>query len=139
VSKLSSPVDRVARLLRRPAAAPIAVLAAGVVGAAYLYVTDPHQGGQFLPRCPFNLVTGLLCPACGSTRMVYDLMHGHFAQAWLDNRVLLLVAPLALAMLGRWAVEGLRGRRWRPTLSTRAQAVVLLTAVSWTVVRNIPW
>ncbi len=130
-------MDRVARLLRRPAAAPLAVLAAGAVGAAYLYVTDPHQAGQFLPRCPFNWVTGLLCPACGASRMVYDLMHGHLAQAWLDNRVLLLVAPLALVMLGRWAVEGLRGRRWRPKLSRRAQAAVLLTAVAWTVVRNL--
>ncbi|WP_448321349.1 DUF2752 domain-containing protein [Streptomyces sp. CO7] len=137
MSRLSSPADRVARLFRRPAAAPLAVFAAGAVGAAYLYVTDPHQAGQFLPRCPVNWATGLLCPACGASRMVYDLMHGHFAQAWLDNRVLLLAAPLALVMLGRWAVEGLRGRRWRPNLSTRTQAAILLTAVAWTVVRNL--
>ncbi|MEU1533302.1 DUF2752 domain-containing protein [Streptomyces fagopyri] len=123
--------------LRHPAAAPLAVLAAGAAGAGYLYVTDPHQPGHVLPRCPFRLVTGLLCPACGGTRMVYDLMHGHFAGAWMDNRALLLASPFALALLARWASEGLRGRRWRPELRPRTQALILLVAVGWTVARNL--
>jgi hypothetical protein len=123
--------------LRHPAAAPLAVLAAGVAGAAYLYRTDPHESGHLLPGCPFRFLTGLLCPACGGTRMTYDLMHGQFTAAWLDNRALLLAAPFALALLARWMVEGLRGRRWRPELSPRAQASVLGLAVVWTVVRNI--
>lgn len=128
---------RLRRLLRHPAAAPLAVLCAGAAGAGYLYVTDPHEPGHLLPRCPFRYVTGLLCPACGGTRMVYDLMHGHFTQAWLDNRMLLLASPFALALLGKWMVEGLRGRRWHPRLTRRTQALVLLVAVAWTVVRNV--
>lgn len=128
---------RLRRLLRHPAAAPLAVLCAGAAGAGYLHVTDPHEPGHLLPRCPFRYVTGLLCPACGGTRMVYDLMHGHFAQAWLDNRMLLLASPFALALLGKWTVEGLRGRRWHPRLTRRTQALVLLVAVAWTVVRNV--
>jgi hypothetical protein len=113
------------------------VLAAGAAGAAYLYRTDPHEPGHVLPQCPFRLLTGLLCPACGGTRMVYDLMHGRFAEAWLDNRALLLASPYALFLLGRWAWEGLHGRRWRPTLSPRAQVAVLVVAVTWTVARNL--
>ncbi|MFS8200863.1 DUF2752 domain-containing protein [Streptomyces sp. CWNU-52B] len=124
-------------ILRHPAAAPLAVLVAGVVGSGYLYVTDPHEPGHLLPQCPFRFVTGWLCPACGGTRMAYDLMHGHFSAAWYDNRLLLLASPFALALLTRWMVEGLRGRRWRPELSTRAQVVVLLVAVAWTVLRNV--
>ncbi|MDX3568789.1 MULTISPECIES: DUF2752 domain-containing protein [Streptomyces] len=123
-------------LLRHPAAAPLAVFAAGLAGSAYLYGTDPHESGHLLPQCPFRFVTGLLCPACGGTRMTYDLMHGHLGAAWLDNRALLLAAPFALALLGRWMWEGLHGRRWRPTLSKRSQAVILGLAVTWTVVRN---
>ncbi|MGW0133245.1 DUF2752 domain-containing protein [Streptomyces sp. NPDC003299] len=123
--------------LRHPVVAPLAVFAAGAAGAAYLYGTDPHEPGHLLPRCPFRLLTGLLCPACGGTRMVYDLMHGHLTAAWLDNRALLLASPLALGLLLRWAVEGVRGRRWRPALSARAQALVLLLAVAWTVTRNL--
>ncbi|CAM5541382.1 hypothetical protein SFUMM280S_02619 [Streptomyces fumanus] len=78
-----------------------------------------------------------LCPACGGTRMVYDLMHGHLAQAWADNRLLLLAAPFALALLARWSWEGLRGRRWSPRLGRRTQAAILVTAVVWTVARNL--
>jgi len=123
--------------LRRPEAAPLAVCAAGLAGAGYLYVTDPHEPGHVLPGCPFRFVTGLLCPACGGTRMVYDLMHGRFGQAWLDNRMLLLAAPFALALLARWGLEGLRGRRWRPRLRPRTQVLILLLAVAWTVARNV--
>jgi hypothetical protein len=124
-------------VLRHPAAAPLAVLAAGVAGACYLYGTNPHESGHVLPGCPFRFVTGLLCPACGGTRMAYDLMHGHFAAAWHDNRMLLLASPFALALLARWGLEGLRGRRWRPELSRRSQALVLVVAVAWTVARNL--
>lgn len=123
-------------VLRHPATAPLAVLVAGVAGAGYLYGTDPHEPGHLLPQCPFRYLTGLLCPACGGTRMVYDLMHGQFTAAWHDNRVLLLASPFALVLLGRWFAEGVRGRRWRPTLSPRAQVLVLMVAVAWTVVRN---
>ncbi|MGW2043970.1 DUF2752 domain-containing protein [Streptomyces sp. NPDC001858] len=127
---------RCSAALRHPAAGPLAGLAAGAVGAAYLYVTDPHESGHWLPQCPFRLVTGLLCPACGGTRMAYDLMHGHFTEAWLDNRVLLLTAPYPLALLARWMWEGLHGRRWRPRLGPKALTVVLGIAVTWTVARN---
>jgi hypothetical protein len=68
---------------------------------------------------------------------VYDLMHGQFTAAWHDNRVLLLAAPFALVLLGRWFVEGLRGRHWRPALKPRTQALILGVAVAWTVVRNL--
>lgn len=124
-------------LPHRPAVAPLAVLAAGAAGAALLYGTDPHGPHHVLPRCPFHMVTGLLCPACGGTRMVWDLMHGHLGQAWLDNRVLLLASPWALALLGRWIVEGLRGRRWSPRIGARGQWVILGVAVAWAVARNV--
>ncbi|MFD5575168.1 DUF2752 domain-containing protein [Streptomyces cadmiisoli] len=132
----TGPVRPGRRLLRHPASAPVAVVVAGAVGAVHLWGTDPHEPGGLLPQCPFRLVTGLLCPACGGTRMTYDLMHGDLAHAWLDNRALLLAAPLALALWGRWTVEGLRGRSWSPRIARRGQALILLTAVVWTAVRN---
>jgi len=121
----------------RPALAPAAVLLSGLVVSAYLYRTDPHEPGHLLPACPLRAVTGWLCPACGATRMTYDLMHGDVAHAWRDNALLLLVAPLGLWWLARWAVEGLRGRRYAPTLPTWFAPVVLTTALAWTVARNV--
>ncbi|MER7398989.1 DUF2752 domain-containing protein [Streptomyces sp. NPDC000151] len=105
---------------------------------AYLWHTDPHQPGQPLPRCPFNAMTGLLCPACGGTRMVYDLLHGDLPAALHDNAALLLLgAPLAAYVGGRLLYEGLRGRRYRFRPTPRALAAALTTAIVWGVVRNV--
>lgn len=138
-SRSAGVFSRAVRTLRtHPAAPPLGALAAGLAGAAYLWGTNPHQAGQWLPRCPFNVVTGLLCPACGGTRMTYDLMHGDVVAAFHDNALLLtLGVPAAAYFGGRWLVEGLRGRRYRPKLGKAGTAVVLGTAVAWAVVRNL--
>jgi hypothetical protein len=120
-----------------PAVAPLAALAAGAAASAYLYRTDPHQSGHLLPRCPFNWLTGLLCPACGSTRLVYDLLHGDVARAFHDNGLVLLLSPVLALAAGRWLAEGLRGRRWRPVVPPVAGWTLLAVAVTWTVVRNV--
>jgi len=120
-----------------PSVAPLATLAAGIAASAYLYRTDPHQGGHWLPRCPFNWATGLLCPACGGTRLVYDLLHGDPVRAFHENALMLLLSPLALWMGGRWLVAGLRGRRLRLTLNPRVQYALLVVGVGWAVARNL--
>ncbi|MFI8995834.1 DUF2752 domain-containing protein [Streptomyces sp. NPDC053542] len=115
-----------------------AVTGLTAAACAYLWRTDPHQPGQLLPRCPFNAMTGLLCPVCGGTRMVYDLLHGDLPAAFHDNVALLLLGvPLAAYVGGRLLYEGLRGRRYRPRPTPRALAAVLTTAVVWGVVRNV--
>nr|WP_155073637.1 DUF2752 domain-containing protein [Streptomyces taklimakanensis] len=112
-------------------------LAAAAAAAAYLWGTNPHQPGQWLPRCPFNLVTGLLCPACGGTRMAYDLLHGDLTAAFHDNALFLVLGlPVAAYFGGRWLVEGLRGRRYRPSPGKWGTTAILGTAVVWAVVRN---
>jgi len=124
-------------LALRTRSAPLAVLAGGAAGAAYLWGTDPHEQGHLLPFCPFRRLTGWQCPACGATRMTYDLLHGDVARAWHDNALLLLVAPLALWWLAQWVVAGLKGERWSLQTPTWFTPVVLTTAVAWAVVRNV--
>ncbi|MFI1967198.1 DUF2752 domain-containing protein [Streptomyces pathocidini] len=126
------------RRAAHPALPPLALLAAGGAGATYLWDRDPHESGHFLPRCPFNWATGLLCPACGATRMAYDLLHGDLGAAFQDNAVLLgLGVPAAAYFFGRFLWAGLRGRRYRVALGPRATAAVLGTALVWAVVRNL--
>ncbi|WP_326597372.1 DUF2752 domain-containing protein [Streptomyces sp. NBC_01803] len=128
---------RVNRWPSHPAAPPLAALTSGLVAAGYLWRVNPHEGGRLLPRCPVNWATGLLCPACGGTRMAYDLLHGDLAAALHDNAALLLLGlPLGAWFGGRWLYEGLRGRRYRPRLGRRGIAAVLGTALLWVVLRN---
>ena len=122
--------------VRHPSFAPTALVALGALGVAYLWRTDPHEPGHLLPVCPFRRLTGWQCPACGGTRMAYDLLHGDLVRAWHDNALLLLVLPLTLWWLVRWAVAGWRGRTYRLVLPRFATPVVVGSALEWAVLRN---
>jgi hypothetical protein len=126
----------VPELVRSPRTAPTALVAAAGLGAAYLWGTDPHEPGHVLPVCPFRALTGLQCPACGGTRMTYDLMHGDLAAAWQDNALLLILAPFLLWLLASWAVAGWRGQTYRVTLPRYGGGVLLAVALTWAVLRN---
>ena len=77
--------------------APLMALAAGGAGAAVLMFVDPNKPGNLLPKCPFNWLTGLNCPACGVTRMVHALLHGDVVAAFHFNAVMLVLGvPLAV-------------------------------------------
>ncbi|WP_078888607.1 DUF2752 domain-containing protein [Streptomyces sclerotialus] len=132
-----APEDR-KRVRRVTLLGAVAVTGLTAAACAYLWHTDPHQPGQLLPRCPFNAMTGLLCPGCGGTRMAYDLLHGDLSAAFHDNAALLVLGvPLAAYVGGRLLYEGLRGRRYRPRPTPRTLAAVLATALVWGVVRNV--
>jgi hypothetical protein len=124
-------------LVRSPRFAPTTLLAGAALGAAYLWGTNPHEPGHLLPVCPFHALTGLQCPACGGTRMVYDAMHGDLSAAWRDNALLLVLAPVLLWLLGRWVVAGWRGETYRVALPRYGVPVVLAVALTWGVLRNL--
>lgn len=105
-------------------------LLAGAVG--YVGLVDPHQPGSVFPTCPFRLLTGWNCPACGGLRMMHDVLHGNLAAAITDNVFLLVGIP----MLAGWIL--LRRRSGKSVVSMPAAATVLVVTLAWTVVRNVP-
>ncbi|MGH3638455.1 MAG: DUF2752 domain-containing protein [Mycobacterium sp.] len=103
------------------------------VGAlAYIGLRDPHAPGFGFPTCPFHLLTGWNCPGCGGLRMTHDLLHGDFGAAAVDNVFLLFGLP----MLALWLI--LRWRSGGPLMPKSAVATVIVAAVTWTVIRNLP-
>ena len=103
------------------------------VGAlAYVGLADPHRPGSLFPPCPFKLLTGLNCPACGGLRMTHDLLHGDLAAAVVDNVFLLIGLP-ALALWVLWRIK--QGQR---AFTLPAIVVATVAAIAWTVVRNVP-
>lgn len=103
------------------------------IGAlAYVGVADPHRPGTLFPPCPFRLLTGWNCPACGGLRMTHDLLHGDLGAAVVDNVFLLAGLPL-LAIWLIWRIRR-RERAFPPS----AIVVIAVTAIAWTVVRNLP-
>lgn len=112
-----------------------AAVGAGVLGLGalgYVALVDPHRAGSPFPPCPFKLVTGLNCPACGGLRMTHDLLHGDLHTAAVDNVFLLIGLPL----LGIWWLW--RRRQGRPAFPPIVIVVIAMMALVWTVVRNLP-
>ncbi len=104
-----------------------------VAGAlTYIGLVDPHRPGSLFPVCPFKLVTGWDCPGCGGLRMTHDVLHGDFAAAVMDNVFLLVGIPL----LAAWVLW--RRKQHRKVVTWWAGAAVIVAAVAWTVVRNLP-
>jgi hypothetical protein len=64
--------------------------------------------------------------------MTHDLLHGDFGAAVVDNVFMLVGLP----MLALWLILRWRGEQKLMPKST--VAVVIVAAVVWTVVRNLP-
>jgi hypothetical protein len=101
-------------------------------GLAYVGLADPHNPDFVFPGCPFKLLTGWNCPACGGLRMTHDLLHGDLAAAVVDNIFLLVGLPALVA----WVL--VRRRAGRPAFTMPAITVIVVLAVTWTVARNLP-
>ena len=56
----------------------------------YVGLVDPHKPDSVFPVCPFRLLTGWNCPACGGLRMVHDVLDGDLTAAITDNAFLLV-------------------------------------------------
>jgi hypothetical protein len=110
-------------------------LGAGAVlvgSLAWVGIGNPHSPHFGFPPCPFKALTGWNCPACGGLRMTHDLLHGDFAAAYIDNVFLLVGLPaLAIWLLVRW-------RRGLSLMPKPAVVVLVIAAITWTVVRNLP-
>ena len=104
-----------------------------LVGAlGYVGLVDPHKPDSVFPICPFRLLTGWNCPACGGLRMVHDVLHGDLAAAISDNAFLLVGIPV----LAGWIL--LRRRSGKSLFSAPAVATLMIATLAWTVVRNLP-
>jgi Protein of unknown function (DUF2752) len=115
---------------RTSIAAGTGVLLAGALG--YVGLVDPHKVNSAYPLCPFKLLTGWNCPLCGGLRMTHDLLHGDLMATINDNIFLLVAIPL----LAGWVL--VRRRNGQSVLPIPAVVTVVLAAIAWTVLRNLP-
>ena len=110
-----------------------------LAGAAYLFVFEPGKSG-FFPACPFRLLTGFSCPGCGTTRALHEILHGHFAAAFMLNPLLLLAIPFLLFALLRYSVIVMRGGVPRPNaLPAPVIYALFVFIVSFWILRNTPF
>lgn len=111
------------------------VVAALVVATAAVDAMDPAH--RHVPLCPLHAATGWWCPLCGGLRATQALAHGNVATALHDNAVFVASVPV----LAWFALDGLvRLRSARPPRAwgRTARVMVVVVAVGFTVLRNLP-
>ena len=117
---------------------PGIILAATFLGVSILVYFFNPATHAFYPECQFHRLTGLNCPGCGMTRAVYALLHDRLAAAWRDN-ALLLGGSFFLALRAGWfGWNKLRGRRNGEFFPAKHLWVLLVVALVFTVLRNLP-
>ncbi len=108
---------------------------------AYVLAVDPAGGGY--PRCLFYEATGYYCAGCGATRALHALLHGKLTEALHDNALFVVLLPVALALVLKWAGPAWWENRWPSgqlaprALVLRALALLAVAAVFMTA-RNLP-
>lgn len=129
-------VDRAAE---RSQALGRAALASAGIGAALL---AGRAVGLHLPACPMRSLTGVPCPACGTTRLADALAHGRVADAIAADPI--GVALLAVIAVGAVAMVAslLRDRPLPRSIGTWGAIAVLvaLAGARWvtTIVGGVP-
>lgn len=120
--------------------APVTTAAVLAAATGALLLRDPHRHGSW-GLCPFKLVTGWDCPACGGLRAVNDLGHGEVLAAWHSNAVFVSAVPL-LALGWAWwlrrAWTGAPRRRLPVAVEHALIGVVAAVVVAFTIWRNTP-
>lgn len=117
-----------------PYALPVILVLLGII---YFFVNPSLKGHPI--QCPWRLLTGTLCPACGSQRALNALVHGHVGQALSYNYFFILSIPYALvAVLVSWynyghRLDGLKRLAFHP-ITLKAYVVLFFV---WWIVRNI--
>lgn len=89
-------------------------------------------------RCPFNLLTGLNCPGCGSTRAVMEYLKLNFASAFRLNMMFPLEAAYIIYVLTVTAARYVKNGSAAYAPPCKAVDItVLIIIILWWIVRNI--
>jgi len=92
----------------------------------------------FYPVCQFHRLTGLECPGCGMTRATYALLHGDFLTAVHDNALFVFVLAALAARAVWFGLNRWRGKRNGEIFRARFLWPLLVLALVFTVLRNLP-
>lgn len=110
-----------------------------IIVAVGLYSLYDPAAIDLFPKCPFKLLTGLSCPACGLQRSFHSLLCGNICEALSYNYFFILSIPYAIAIIVAYVCRKLhRGSRYIRFVEHKygVYTYIVLFFV-WFIIRNI--
>ncbi|MDR1925371.1 MAG: DUF2752 domain-containing protein [Planctomycetaceae bacterium] len=107
------------------------------VGLVVLYFVHPSEY-SFMPRCPFNLLTGMYCPGCGSMRAAHYLLHQNFSASFRHHPFFVPFIITVLFFYVKRAYELCRNKTVSFKYELLFCKIILCFVVIFFIVRNIP-
>jgi hypothetical protein len=77
--------------------------------ALALYFISPFDSNVYAP-CPFNALTNLHCPGCGTLRGLHELLHGRIGNALSLNLLMVITLPFIAFRFIKYVAAGIRKR-----------------------------
>ena len=115
------------------------IIVLSIIGLFLVFFFYNPEESIWFPKCPFYIITGYQCPACGSQRAIYHLLHLHIKEAINYNPFLILSSPyIILLILTTWIFPHNRCSKIRAfcyhPLTIKFYIILLII---WWIVRNV--
>lgn len=112
----------------------------GIMGLCCVYFFINSTTSYLIPKCPFLLLTGFDCPACGIQRALYHSLHGDWSTAIRYNYFLVISIPYFLAVVVTTFCKGEYIVTARDYIQHPLVVHVILgITILWCIARNIPY
>lgn len=106
-----------------------------IIGLVYVYL---QTQGIIQFECIIHKLTGLSCPSCGGTRMVYSLLNLEIYQAFRYNSFIFISIPYIMYIYIDWGYEYIKHNR-QSSKTGRLLIILFTCIVVFGVLRNIPY
>lgn len=115
----------------------VIIISTSLLAAGCAYAVLFSKTGIGIP-CIFRKITGLMCPGCGTTRMLVSLLKLDFVSAWSYNPVVLCMLPVGAVLfalgLKRYIADGVNRMTKYETFT---EYIMIAVLVGFGIVRNI--
>ncbi len=110
-----------------------------LVGGIVVYTLFDPNKSVWMPKCPFRLLTGWNCPACGLQRALHALLHGKFTEALSYNYFFVVSIPYVIALLVAEVLKRIpRGDNFIRAVEHPVLArVYIILFIAWGIIRNL--
>ncbi len=94
---------------------------------------------HLMPNCLVNTYFGILCPSCGGTRCVINLLQGNFAQSFLYHPVFFITIIYLILVNILYIVNSFKKKEILTFLYPKERFWIIFTIViiTFTIFRNV--